>query len=274
MIRIEFNEPTTEAWKAWCNDCATATTALIADVAEDKAIVIKDAIYKAQNAVYMDLDGVFHGKCAYCESLIDANQPGDIEHFRPKKSVTDRAGKAIMVDDRGTTKAHRGYYWLAYDWRNLLPSCSLCNRVTTQNTGEREGKGNYFPVRGFRAINPGEEAKEEPLLINPIFEDPGIHFEIDDTGVFIPVTPEGEESIKVFGLNTREALVDERKRAYEAVGEKLLFLVALLLEKSAKANSKCQELKAIRAGERAYSAAAFAAINNLHPFLRALLNQC
>jgi hypothetical protein len=275
MIRIDFTEPTTEDWKTWRKVCAIATTTLVADVEEGKAIVIKDAIYKEQNTVYMDLDGVFHGKCAYCESLMDANQPGDTEHFRPKKSVTDRAGKAIMIDEEdGTAKEHPGYYWLAYDWRNLLPSCSLCNRVTKLKTGERIGKGNYFPVRGFRAINPAEETKEEPLLINPLIQDPSNHLGIDDTGVFIPLTAEGEETIKALGLNTREALVDERKRAYESVGDRLLSLIAALLEKSDKADGKRLELSAIRSGERAYSAAAFAAINNLHPFLRAILNQC
>jgi hypothetical protein len=275
MIRIDFTEPTTEAWTAWCDSCATATTTLTADVAQGKAMVIKDALYKDQNTVYLDLDGVFHGKCAYCESLMDANQPGDIEHFRPKKSATDRAGTVIMVDEeQGLPKPHPGYYWLAYDWRNLLPSCSLCNRVTKQKSGERIGKGNYFPVRRFRAMSPGDETKEEPLLINPVMDDPSKHLEIDDTGVFVPLTLEGEETIKVFGLNTREALVDERKRAYEAIGEKLLSLVSAMVERSAKVNSKSQELKAIKSGKRAYSAASFAAIANLHPALRTILDGC
>lgn len=275
MIRIDFTEPDTEAWKTWCTDCATATTTLIADVAEGKAIVIKNRLYKEQNTVYMNLDGIFHGKCVYCESLMDANQPGDIEHFRPQKSVTDRGGKTIMIDaDDGSAKPHQGYYWLAYDWRNLLPSCSLCNRVTRDKTGARIGKGNYFPVRGFRAMNPGEETREEPLLINPLLVDPSDHVEIDDTGIFTALTAEGEETIKALALNTREALVDERKRAYEAVGAGLLSLISAMLEKSAKANSRRQELKAIRSGERAYSAAAFAAISNLDPFLKDMINQC
>lgn len=28
-----------------------------------------------------------HGKCAFCEAKIDANQYGDVEHFRPKGAV-------------------------------------------------------------------------------------------------------------------------------------------------------------------------------------------
>jgi hypothetical protein len=168
MIKIEFHEPTTDAWREWCATCTAAAAALIDDKAKRNAVVIRDSVYKGQKDVYMSPHGDFHGKCAYCESLIDANQPGDLEHFRPKKAVTDFAGKSEMVDDDGTIKAHPGYYWLAYDWRNLLPACWLCNSVSTQKTaGKRTGKGNYFPVQRFRAINPGDEAKEEPLLINP-----------------------------------------------------------------------------------------------------------
>lgn len=67
------------------------------------------------------LDEIFHGKCAYCESFYAKTQPVDVEHYRPK-------GKVDGDDD------HRGYWWLAMDWENLLPSCIDCNRKRGQRT--------------------------------------------------------------------------------------------------------------------------------------------
>ena len=68
--------------------------------------IYKDATVKSA------LEKLFHGKCAYCETKYEANQPVDIEHYRPKS--------AYMVDGKLTKP---GYWWLAADWTNLLPSC-------------------------------------------------------------------------------------------------------------------------------------------------------
>lgn len=67
------------------------------------------------------LDEIFHGKCAYCESFYAKTQPVDVEHYRPKGKVDD-------ADE------HRGYWWLAMDWENLVPSCIDCNRKRGQRT--------------------------------------------------------------------------------------------------------------------------------------------
>src|SRR5258708_1947390 len=76
---------------------------------------------------------LFHGKCAYCESKPQAVSTGDVEHYRPKAKVKE--------DSR-----HPGYYWLAYDITNLLPSCESCNR--------NFGKMSQFPVHGAHARDP------------------------------------------------------------------------------------------------------------------------
>jgi len=108
-----------------------------------------------------------------------------------------------------TGEPHPGYYWLAYDWRNLLPSCAICNQP----------KSTLFPVVGRHAQAPNEEINEKPLLINPISEleddNPELHLSVDPhTGIMSPVNDSlrGAMCIKLFRLNEREQLVDERKK--------------------------------------------------------------
>jgi hypothetical protein len=141
------------------------------------------------------LEALFHGKCAYCETRYDVGAPVDIEHFRPKGEVADLPG-------------HRGYWWLAAEWANLLPSCIDCNRRRYQPTPETlisqtgilerqrqrgfrsilTGKDSCFPVSGTRmAAEPpaGQVANaitmERALLLNPCTDVPSEHlqFHID-----------------------------------------------------------------------------------------------
>jgi len=115
-----------------------------------------------QSRVGDALANSYHNKCAYCERILKI----DIEHYRPKKKVSEDSN-------------HDGYYWLCYEWTNLLPSCITCNR---------EGaKHNKFPVLGQRVNSPNFDqnglvventlsAYEPPLLL----EIPGLlHPEID-----------------------------------------------------------------------------------------------
>ncbi len=67
-------------------------------------------------------------KCGYCERICKA----DIEHYRPKKKVKN--------------ETHEGYYWLCYEWTNLLPSCITCNRDGAKHT--------KFTVFGTRVKTP------------------------------------------------------------------------------------------------------------------------
>ncbi len=79
------------------------------------------------------LDEIFHGKCAYCESFYAKTQPVDVEHYRPKGKVDDAAG-------------HRGYWWLAMDWENLVPSCIDCNRKRKQRTPKPDEQGSMVAL--------------------------------------------------------------------------------------------------------------------------------
>lgn len=216
MIKLDFVEPETEEWQAWVSQCKAETEALIARVAHGEEPHITD-LYKDERMkrVYVSDEAPFFGKCAYCESRIVGSQPGDIEHFRPENKVTDEDRRDIMImADDGTTVAHPGYYWLAYDWRNLLYACADCNRPSSFKTGGvLVGKWDKFPVRGQHASRPGDEASEAPLLLNPLFRDPKEHFAIDETGVICSRTDEGGMCVRIFGLNLREALVHDRAEA-------------------------------------------------------------
>lgn len=142
-------------------------------------------------AVYRDpsvkqaLERLFYGKCAYCESPYGPTQPVDVEHYRPKGAV-----EGIE---------HRGYWWLAMRWENLLPSCIDCNRSRDQKVPPEgvevfllengqfnrtesllAGKGASFPLVGgvIRATSMDSDlAAERRLLLDPTHDNPDEHLE-------------------------------------------------------------------------------------------------
>jgi hypothetical protein len=120
---------------------------------------------------------------------------------------------------------HPGYYWLAYEWDNLLPSCIDCNRFrklgTTANPVVNKadagaGKADRFPLENeaLRTYIPGDECNEKSRLINPSEVDPADHFEFLPNGSIVPKSPRGEATLKVFGLNEREDLLEARADAF------------------------------------------------------------
>lgn len=193
MISVSFSPPESAEWNTWRRKCRAARAELIADVANGQSPRINDKLYKnkALLDVYKCSRGPFFGKCAYCEAPVRVDQHGDIEHWRPKRAVSDLEGKPVE---------HPGYYWLAYDWTNLLLSCITCNQ---------KWKRTRFPVKGQHASQPGAESDEQPLLLNPLSDDPEQHLYVDRSGVMIARTDRGKASITVCGLN-REELVKER----------------------------------------------------------------
>ncbi|NJK31730.1 MAG: hypothetical protein HC927_04535 [Deltaproteobacteria bacterium] len=224
MIKLDPTERTDTTWIEWrqkCDDAQITFNVAIESHAPDSSKLRP----KASRKIYAELKeehyaanrAPFWGKCAYCELRIRSSQPGDIEHFRPKGRITDeQTGEPIK--GRGGYD-HPGYYWLAYDWRNLLLSCESCNRPNTRSAdGRRIGKWDHFPLadESKRAEAPGGEAEEEPLLINPLVEDPGEHLAVTKEGVLFAVdgSKRGQACIDLLGLNDRD-LPDERGRAYE-----------------------------------------------------------
>lgn len=147
---------------------------------------VKDALIDAQ-----------HGKCAFCESKVTHVAYGDVEHFRPKKGVRQQAGDELE---------RPGYYWLAYEWSNLLFACQLCNQ---------RQKRNLFPLHdaALRARSHRDDlAQEEPLFIQPAEENPEAHIGFRQEMVFGKSEP-GRVTVEALGLN-RAALSEKRRDYY------------------------------------------------------------
>lgn len=218
MRYIDFTEPKDDPlWQRWRDECDAATRKLIAryegqEIGHPEAAVDTNPALYARRSIkrkyYCDPKhgpfAPFYGKCVYCEV---AKETLAIEHFRPKGSTRDADNRAIVrskTDD--ATEHHRGYYWLTYDWRNLLLACDDCN-------GPRR-KGERFPVEdeASRAWASSDHlAAEQPLLINPLAEDPSPHLHVDiETGLISGKDPRGIACEQIFGLN-REPLPELRR---------------------------------------------------------------
>lgn len=151
-----------------------------------------------------------HQKCAYCECRLNGDY-GDVEHFRPKKAYS------IHLDNTLITP---GYYWLAYEWRNLLLSCTTCNR---------KFKANHFVLEDEtkRDIANKNISQEKPLLVNPADEDPADYIEFHQH-IAVPkvidgaVSAKGKHTIALFELNSRSELVNYRREAWECFEDYLL----------------------------------------------------
>ena len=219
MIKIDFKEPNTPEWRNWRLQCAKATDHLISGFKWGESIIFDNDLYKKQkNEVYVNKrnEQPFHGKCAYCEEVITSNQRGDIDHYRPKGGVTDAENRPVQVIANEQHHLHPGYYWLAYDWQNLLPACILCNQLSWSVDNKRIGKGTHFPIEGDYVCNPGQEKYEQPLLLNPCLDDPQEHLKLDDIGFLIWKTDRGRTTVDILGLNER-SLPERRKRVIEDV---------------------------------------------------------
>ncbi|MCA0873048.1 hypothetical protein LCL97_19635 [Seohaeicola saemankumensis] len=160
------------------------------------------------------LEKLFHGKCAYCESFYSAQAPVDVEHFRPKGAVEGEA-------------EHPGYWWIAMEWENLLPSCIDCNRrrrqptpvpsdslvklreraVEVQNTGKKD----VFPIAGRRAEAETDNLTlEQAYLLDPCRDDPEEHltYHLDPDDMIALVLPRGDDATAVPALGETDAVVD------------------------------------------------------------------
>lgn len=198
-------------------------------------------------AVYRDkdvkekLEQLFQGKCAYCESSYINTQPMDVEHYRPKGGYVAE----------GELKKP-GYWWLAAEWSNLLPSCIDCNRARWQKfAGDEDdiedpeeervsGKANLFPLfEEARRAPPveGQEINEKPLILDPCRDHPEdlLEFGVDGSvkprdGLLTDDHKRATESITVYGLDRKTLNGKRRERRllimnqYKAVNQLLMGL--------------------------------------------------
>ena len=151
----------------------------------------KRSIY-AHPSVKRRLRDAQYKKCCYCESVVVSVSYGAVEHFRPKGAVRQT---------RQQSKIRPGYYWLAYQWENLLFICDVCNT----------NKSDLFPL-----ANPCRRARshhdditaEDPLLVDPSSSDPRLDIRFRRDAPF-GVTTRGSKTIELLDLN-RLSLSEER----------------------------------------------------------------
>jgi uncharacterized protein (TIGR02646 family) len=155
------------------------------------------------------LEEYYFKKCAYCEDYAEI----EIEHYRPK-------GRVIKTK-------HGGYFWLCYEWSNLVPACHNCNTIGT-------GKDAHFPVRNAHVtfeeslnnqdLDPDKiqaaylNQVEKPFLLHPEIDEPKdfLSFKIADKNEGIAMigldgkNERGEQTIRICNLN-RESLLISRQ---------------------------------------------------------------
>ncbi len=167
-------------------------------------VLIEKNNHKANSKCYRDstlkeLSKIYFNKCACCER--SRGEELEIDHFRPKKAR-----------DKGDTQFHHsGYYWLSYEWSNLLPLCSSCNQA----------KSNYFPIKGKRISDHNHQQAndiqqlqdyEKPLFVNPEIDKlPQKHFIYLPNGNVEGRTPEGNAMLEFYKMNSRTKVRDRKK---------------------------------------------------------------
>jgi len=194
--------------------------------------------------VKKSLEKLFHEKCAYCEGKPASQGPWDVEHYRPKGRVKEN-------------KNHHGYYWLAYTWENLLPSCVFCNQHRTDQptfddptVGPAAGKLDQFPLRDEtqRAMDPNDLLSlEEPLLLNPCEDqDCETYFRYDVKGYILvdnsnaaTKKKRAKKTIEICHLNRRRLRTDRS-------GEIAKVIKAVQLHELAKKSNDAVLIKVTR----------------------------
>ena len=155
---------------------------------------INSKIYR-HSAVVKSLKNIYHNKCAFCESVLDKMF---VITYRPK---------------------HK-YFWLAYEWSNLIPVCPACS----------SNKRDKFPIKEKKLEQPLSIPKhksewhaenllsEEPFLLHPEIDRPEEYFTFNPNGEILPNRniPENfleraKQTIDICGLN-RDTLKYAREK--------------------------------------------------------------
>ena len=161
------------------------------------------AIY-GMTEVKSQLKVIFKGKCAFCETNTYVGAHKDVEHYR--------------------FKSH--YYWLGYEWSNLLLSCQICNRDFKKIQFPLENEANRITThplsikgefdRKLCKISSKALINEQPLLLHPAVDNPKEHLQFSPNGTIQGLNRQGGKSVKgeisiaIYGLN-REQLVKARE---------------------------------------------------------------
>ncbi|MCP4572661.1 MAG: hypothetical protein GY838_09955 [bacterium] len=250
-------------WEEWYAKSRTGTAALYEQHRRGDKIKYNNKVWRELKDWL--LEHVFHKKCAYCESKDRATTHDAAEHWRPKDKVTVNNEVVELRDGN----RHPGYWWLAYAWQNLVPSCDRCNGPG--------GKMNEFPVENEHVLNDAlashdlDEA-EVPLLLHPYNEGrkPEDHLKFGAQGAIAARSGSifGATSIRVFNLD-RTDLKEERAEAQENADLRYKQAICMVSDKGASLGSTVEELYG---PEKRYSQAVKAVltpkIRNIRKYLK------
>ena len=172
----------------------------------------KFSYYYNHDDVKKALEEIYHEKCGYCESKSKHIASLQVEHYRPKAKV---------VED----SKHKGYYWLGYEWSNLLLACPKCN--------EQGAKGNKFPIEGIRIFRHSNQSlphnspliDERPLLLNPEIDNPKEHFIFDEYGRIKSSTTRGIKTIEICKLDRDKLNIMRRAEIIDNIFAKIKPLI-------------------------------------------------
>lgn len=206
----------------------------------------KDENGKLQSRVREELNKYYKFKCAYCEM----HCKGEIEHYRPKLGVTGEP-------------SHNGYYWLCYEWSNLVPSCRYCNT--------EGGKGNQFPIidTAKRVNGPTFNnsklditecnassttlLEEKPYLLHPeidVHPEVFLSFKISDGKEGIEIVgidkpKRGEKTIEICNLNRPYLKLNRLETVYYNYKQKINLIFDLVADNSIEISNIGNCLKSI-----------------------------
>jgi hypothetical protein len=166
------------------------------------------------------LDQCFQEKCAFCETkktsllLLTKGQTIAVRHLRPIHPFT--------LDDDDPSQDHPGYFWLAYEWYNLVPACGGCvKRSDPPLGGAPEGR---FPMGGVPVMivpdDPPDQWREvhdeseQPHVLDPYCGGDTFFYDLgfNELGLLIGDTDRCQMTEQRFQLN-RGTLVEARLAA-------------------------------------------------------------
>jgi len=196
----------------------------------DSKSYIKSDWYKKEDTKKL-LKEIYNNKCAYCEGYSNAQAPFHVEHYRPKDELT------IKVNNKKTKVAgHKGYYWLAYNWSNLLWSCYWCDQNKSSQFPLEDESNRIFnpPLKPDGNLNKKECESialkpETPLLLNPEIDKPEEHFYFKRNGKIKSISKRGKATIEICQLN-REDLCVDRKKLVDSFNAEIITEVADYLD--------------------------------------------
>ncbi|MBO0947499.1 HNH endonuclease [Fibrella forsythiae] len=202
-VKKDFSNPPSGLLKKGCLDNIKLT------ISEKNKHSFSTHFYRDQS--HATLTTLYNSKCAYCESPESPTCVLRVDHYRPKDGIKNTS--------------HLGYYWLGYEWSNLILSCEKCNRTKSNNFPLANEslrvlspvvKQNLLPNKASRRADFPLLKAEDPLLLNPELDIVEDHLYFKRDGTIHHLTIHGEASIKCYDLK-RTLLVVERKKLVDKV---------------------------------------------------------